>query len=122
MPASVTLAFPADAQNLTLARQAAATMASRCGFSIDRVEDARLVTDEAVTLLIEAGAAGITCAFDVDGGALVVSATGTECGPIDDSGFAWMVMAALANGVWSAPRDGGVTITLRLTAEQPAAA
>lgn len=115
----IRLSFPAEAENLSIVRQVAALVAARCGFTIDRVEDARLLADEAVTQLIQGHATHVDCAFRLADGALVLEATGVDGALPSGSGFAWSVMQALANEVTADDDAGGARIALRIDAEPP---
>ena len=67
----VSLTFPAETENIAIARTTAAAMAARCDLTIDQVEDVRLAVDEAVSqLILVAPGSQITCEFTARTGEL----------------------------------------------------
>lgn len=119
MTEPIVLTLPADPENLVVARQVAAAVAARCGLSVDRVDDARLVVDEVVTLLIEGGAESIACAFRPTAGHLHAEAIGRHARWPEDHDLAWAVLTALANDLDLAIEFDQVRIVVALDEEPP---
>lgn len=112
------LEFDADADNIVVARQVAATMGARAHFTVEQTEDARLVMDEAVTLLIEAGAAHIVCDFQIDGSTLQMVAMGDAHAERRPNVFAWTIIHALCQDVIVDHPDDQTRILVRMRARQ----
>lgn len=119
MDDQVTIEFAASTRNVALARTVAATMAARAGLTVDRLEDARLAVDEAVSqVIVDAPAAArITCAFALDAHDLRVQVSApTTTGQVPSEGtFGWMVLRALVDDIITEVRDGTLTVRLRIT-------
>lgn len=72
----VTLAFPAAAEHVRLARLVASGIASQARFAVDEIEDLRIGVDELCSLLIQDGSYGLlTIRFELAGEELTVLAT-----------------------------------------------
>jgi serine/threonine-protein kinase RsbW len=113
---SVTLTFPADTVNASLARSLAAAMAARADLPIDRLEDVRLAVDEALAQVL-AGApkdSPVMCRFTLDGDALEITVSGEWSPPAapSTSSFGWMVMTALCDRVSTHLAEGTLALTL----------
>ena len=114
----VALRFPADTQNVALARTIAAAMAARADLPIDQLEDLRLAVSEAVALLIAEAPAGgtIECSFHLGSHALQVVASSpatTATIPATDT-FSWTILRALLNDITATADSGRLTLTLRM--------
>jgi serine/threonine-protein kinase RsbW len=114
---TVTVSVPADVSFVSTLRLTTASLAARCGLTVDDIEDLRLAVDEACSLLLPHASAGSTLdtrfvlspgRLEVD--AAVSSATAAE---LDRTGFAWTVLGALASSV-DVARDGS-TLTIAVT-------
>lgn len=114
------LSFDADPDNIVVARQVAATMGARANFTVEQTEDARLVMDEAVTLLIEAGAHHITCDYEIVGATLEMSAVGDVRTERRANVFAWTIIHALCEDVVVDHPHDSTRILVRMRAPQPA--
>ena len=112
------LAFDAESDNIVVARQVAATMGARAQFTVEQTEDARLVMDEAVTLLIEAGATRIVCDFTIDGATLQMAAIGDAHTEKHPNVFAWTIIHALCQDVFVDHPDETTRIQVRMRARQ----
>lgn len=112
------LEFDAESDNIVVARQVAATMGARAQFTVEQTEDARLVMDEAVTLLIEAGATHIVCDFAIDGSTLQMTATGDSHTDKHPNVFAWTIIHALCQDVLVDHPDETTRILVRMRARQ----
>jgi serine/threonine-protein kinase RsbW len=100
---AVTIVVPADVSFVSTLRLATASLAARCGLTVDDIEDLRLAVDEACALLLPHAQAGsqLDTRFLLSPGHLSVEATvpcknGAE---LDRTGFAWTVLGALASTV-----------------------
>lgn len=112
------LEFDASVENLVVARQVAATMGAQAEFTVEQTEDARLVMDEAVTLLIEAGATRIVCEFQIDGSTLQMAAVGDAHTDMHPNVFAWTIIHALCQDVSVDHPDDATRILVRMRARQ----
>ena len=111
----VELTVPADAAYVSVLRTVMASLAARRDFTIEEIDDLRIAVDEASSLLLpHAGPASVlTACFDGGEDSLTVrvsiSATvvGADTpsdaavggGEVDETSFAWMVLAAVADDV-----------------------
>ena len=113
---TVTLGFPADTRNIALARMLAASMSARADLPVDRLEDARLAVDEALTQLIETAPAGseITCTMSAAPGSVQVRVSAQGTAEPSRTTFSWTVLTALADEVDARLADGRVTFLLRI--------
>lgn len=121
MTDTVRLEFAADTENVSLARNVAATLAARADFTLDRVEDARLAVDEAVAQVIDGATAGpIVCVFGLADGVLTVDVSGSVATAPDHDSFGWIVLRALVDDVAAESTGGTLTISLRMAGSVPA--
>jgi serine/threonine-protein kinase RsbW len=114
----VVLNFPAETQNVSLARTVAAAMASRADLPIDQLEDLRLAVSEAVALLIAEAPAGaiLECSFHLGFDALQVVMSAPAMGPnvpATDT-FSWTILRALLDDITASTGSGRLTLTLRM--------
>src|SRR4051794_11817763 len=98
---AVTVSVPADVSFVSTLRLATASLAARCGLTIDDIEDLRLAVDEACSLLLPHAASGATLdtRFELSPGRLAVDTAvrSTDGAELDRTGFAWTVLGALAS-------------------------
>jgi serine/threonine-protein kinase RsbW len=110
----VLVAVPADATYVAVLRTTTAVLAARLEFSIDEIEDLRIVVDEAASLLIAKAAPRSTleCRLSADGAtlALALSCRLTAGTVPDRDGFAWTVLQALSDRVELGERGGATTV------------
>ncbi len=123
MTDTVTLTFPADNRNVSLARTVAAAMSARADLPLDQLEDVRLAVDEAVSQLIldAPSAADVTCTFSLEGTQLditVSAPTITGIPPATDT-FSWTVLTALVDDVTASVDAGVVTLELHVVRQIP---
>ena len=116
MPESVELTVPHTAEYAALIRYVATSMASRADFNVDRVEDARLVADEAFTYLLPHVSADIACRFTIDGQALNMElhAQTSAQDPPPLHSFAEMILQALAQDIHIEISHSTMRIALRM--------
>lgn len=113
---TVTLRIPASSAYLSLARAATASVCARADFPLDRLEDAGLAVDEALSLLLLDAVPGteLVCRWtarstDVQ---IEVSSTSTSGRTPRSTSFSWMVLSALVARATAAISGGIVTISL----------
>jgi serine/threonine-protein kinase RsbW len=113
---TVSVEIPAQAEYVAVLRAAASVIATRLDFSLDEIDDLRILVDEAASLLIVAGAQDtLRCAIDADGGSIALSISGNlppGASPASE-GFAWSIVRALAHRVES--RTSGTEHTIAVT-------
>jgi serine/threonine-protein kinase RsbW len=121
---AVTVSVPADVSFVSTLRLTTASLAARCGLTVDDIEDLRLAVDEACSLLLPHASDGSTLdtRFVLSPGRLEVdtavsSATASD---LDRTGFAWTVLGALATSVDVLRDDTTLTITVTKQSETPA--
>lgn len=100
-PNEVILTLPADPARLPLARTVAVSCGALAGFHLDRIEDLRQCTQEALACLLDTcPGEEIDLAFHVHGGRLEVL-TSLAChdpdATPDSLSFAWLLLAELAD-------------------------
>jgi serine/threonine-protein kinase RsbW len=121
---AVTVSVPADVSFVSTLRLATASLAARCGLTVDDIEDLRLAVDEACALLLPHAQLGthLETRFTLAPGQLSVDASihCTDDAELDRTGFAWTVLGALASNVDVAQKDDQLTITVSKIAENPA--
>lgn len=114
----VRLAFDADPENIPVARQVAASMGARAHFTVEQTEDARLVMDEALTLLINSGATELFCDFHISDTTLQMSAVGDVHTEHSANVFAWTIIHALCDDVVVDHPEDSTRILVRMRARQ----
>ena len=121
MTDTVTVTFAADTRNVALARTLTAAMAARADLTLDRLEDARLAVDEAVSEVLASAPPGaeVTAAFTPSEGRLtvVVSAATQAQAPPSETSFGWTVLTALADVADASVIDGRLTIHVEVAQE-----
>jgi len=99
----VQLRLPASTAYVSLARTAAAAIAARLDYPVDRIDDLRLAVDEACALVIADAPPDsvIECEFSVTGDALraEISSPSRSGGTPSHNSFAWTVLSALVDDV-----------------------
>lgn len=117
---TVELTVPADPAYISVLRTVTASLAARRDFTIDEIDDLRIAVDEASALLLPHAAAGASLSASFGGtdasltvGVSVPAADGAA--KPDQTSFAWMVLAALADTVASSADDNRLTLTLTKT-------
>lgn len=121
MTSLIELRVPVDPASVSVVRTSVASLAARFDFTLDRLEDLRLATNEACALLLEMtgeGGPSLTAVVESpDGRALRVDLCrggGSAQLPGPES-FAWAVLQALVDSVDVVDAEGEVH--LRLTAD-----
>lgn len=99
----ITISTPASSAYLSVLRTAAAALAAGLDFTIDEIEDLRIVVDEGCTILLDHALPDAVLAgrFDPDAGRVVVSLSTTSDTPPprEPKGFSWTVLSGLAEDV-----------------------
>lgn len=117
----IELRVPVDPASVSIVRTSVASLAARLDFTLDRLEDLRLATNEACALLLGLGdEPGPTLTAVVDSplpGTLRVDLCrlGTSAALADHDSFAWTVLHALVDSVAVADSDGEVHLVLTAT-------
>ena len=111
----VTLEVPAQAEYVAVLRAAAGVIASRLDFTLDDIDDLRILIDEAASLLLTSGAQGtLNCEIDAADDTirfrLIAAVTTGEASP--EEGFAWSILRALAHEVSSETDEHGQVISV----------
>jgi serine/threonine-protein kinase RsbW len=108
-PGMVAIEVPAEAEYVAVLRAAAGVIASRLQFTLDDIDDLRILIDEAASVLLTSGAEGalhceIEAADDTIHFRLRAAVDGGAVTP--DEGFAWSILRALAHEVTSESDNG----------------
>ncbi|MGI8666196.1 MAG: ATP-binding protein [Jatrophihabitans sp.] len=121
---TVELTVPADPAYVSVLRTVTASLAARRDFTIDEIDDLRIAVDEASALLLpHAGPTGsLTAVFGGSPSALqvlvsveVTAGDRSEPASLDQTSFAWMVLAALTDDVSTELAGGRLKVTLTKT-------
>jgi serine/threonine-protein kinase RsbW len=117
---TVDLTIPADPAMVSVLRTVTATLASRRDFTIEEIDDLRIAVDEACALLLPHAAEGARLSASFKGSAESITID-VRIRPLDDSlgidqsGFAWLVLSALADKVGTENSNGALSVTLTKT-------
>ncbi len=106
---TVTIEVPAQAEYVAVLRAAAGVIASRLEFSLDDIDDLRIVIDEAASLLLSSGAQGVLhCEISNEGETIHLRLRGRlpDGQEPHGEGFAWSILRALAHEVSSDVENG----------------
>jgi serine/threonine-protein kinase RsbW len=121
----VVLEVPADVSYVGVVRSLAAGLAARLPFTVDEIDDLRIAVDEAFALLIPFAVADsvarTTFAVGADAIEVAVDVDARPGAALDQSGFGWTVLEALAHVAHVRDSDGGLGLTLHKDAEEAAA-
>jgi serine/threonine-protein kinase RsbW len=113
---TVELRVPAHGAFLSLVRTTTAAVGARVDLTIDEIEDLRIAVDEAAAILLPAviddGDVTVVYTLRPRQMTILLSAPTGESGPVDQSGFGWTVLAALAGSVHSETVAGRTEIEL----------
>lgn len=117
----VEVTVPADVAYVSTLRLTAASLAARCDLTIDDIEDLRLAVDEACALLLphSTSDSALHARFELAAGRLTVraSVSSTDNAEPNRTGFAWTVLAALADAVDVTTEADRLTITVSKISE-----
>ncbi|MFL6164494.1 MAG: ATP-binding protein [Jatrophihabitantaceae bacterium] len=118
-PNTVELTVPANPAYISVVRTVTASLAARRDFTIEEIDDLRIAVDEASALLLpHAGDGGsLSASFDGADNTLIIRVSvplppGRSAVEPDQTSFAWMVLAALADSVTSTAADDRLALTL----------
>lgn len=116
---TVELTVPADPAYVSVIRTVTASLAARRDFTIEEIDDLRIAVDEASALLLpHTGDDGaLSASFGGADNTLVISVSvplpeGQSVPEPDQTSFAWMVLAALADSVASTASGDRLMLTL----------
>jgi serine/threonine-protein kinase RsbW len=116
---AVELSVPADSVFVSVLRTVTASLAARRDFTIEEIDDLRIAVDEAGALLLPLAAptSQLTAHFSGPGDLLEIvvsiSPVGEAGAGIDQTSFAWLVLAALADEVSTSASPGQLSVALR---------
>ena len=117
----VEVRVPADGAYVSVIRTTTAGLAARLDFTLDDVEDLRIVVGEACSLVIgqTAPGAALTAEFWLSPSSITIEVRTTAVAApgtveeLDEDSFAWQVLTTLADDVVAGPReDGGYGVRL----------
>lgn len=112
---AVVLAVPAKPEHVAVLRAAAGAVASRIEFSLDDIDDLRILIDEAASVLLAAGAQDqLHCRIVSQGESVSfrLSAQLPDEHQPHGEGFAWSILKALAHEVNRETVDGAHVIAV----------
>lgn len=114
----VSISVPATADHVAVLRAAAGVIASRLDFSLDDIDDLRILIDEAASVLLTSGASGrLDCGIVAadDSVQFTLRAMLPNGQQPHGEGFAWNILQALAHDLTTRVEDGShlVTVTRR---------
>jgi serine/threonine-protein kinase RsbW len=119
---TVELTVPADSAYVSVLRTVTASLAARRDFTIEEIDDLRIAVDEASALLLPHTSTHSRLSAFFLGGADSLSVTVSisdaqvdRDDEIDQTSFAWMVLAALADTVHTGLDNGLLSVTLSKT-------
>lgn len=118
---TVELTVPADSAYVSVLRTVTASLSARLDFTLEEIDDLRIAVDEASALLLPRAVDGsrLAASFTGDLDTLTVtvalSPAAADDADIDQTSFAWMVLAALADEVSTSPSVSGIAVTLSKT-------
>jgi serine/threonine-protein kinase RsbW len=117
---TVDLTIPADPSMVSVLRTVTATLASRRDFTIEEIDDLRIAVDEACALVLPhvAADARLAASFSGTGESIVIEVKVRpviDSQGIDQSGFAWLVLSALADEVSTRHSDDELSVSLTKT-------
>lgn len=116
----VELTIPADPAMVSVLRTVTATLAARRDFTIEEIDDLRIAVDEACALVLPHGVDGARLSASFLGSpqsiviAVWIKPTDDSRG-IDQTGFAWLVLSALADSVSTHSDGHELMVTLSKT-------
>lgn len=116
----VELTIPADPAMVAVLRTVTATLASRRDFTIEEIDDLRIAVDEACALVLphRVDGARLSASFGGSGETIVIQVRiqpVADSTGIDQSGFAWLVLSALADQVSTQITTQFLSVTLAKT-------
>lgn len=112
---AVTIEVPAQAEYVAVLRAAAAVIASRLEFTLDDIDDLRILIDEAASVLLTSGAEGtLHCVIEAADETIrfQLRATLRSGATSPEEGFAWSILRALAHEVTSETDAAGQVIAV----------
>lgn len=116
---AVELTVPADPAYVSVLRTVTASLAARRDFTIDEIDDLRIAVDEASALLLPHAGSGasLRAGFGGTEETLLVEVSVAVDSPSkpDETSFAWMVLAALADTLVCDTDGDRLSLTLTKT-------
>jgi serine/threonine-protein kinase RsbW len=111
----VHITTPAKPEQVAVLRAAAAVIASRLDFTLDDIDDLRILIDEAASVLLTSGATEqLTCSIVArdDSVRFTLRARLPDGHRPDGEGFAWSILHALAHDVTTSVQDGAHVVSV----------
>lgn len=113
----IEMRVPGEAASVSVVRTSVASLAARLDFTLDRLEDLRLATNEACALLLGLAAGGPSLSATVESpleGQLRIELRrqGSSGDLPGDESFTWTVLSALVDEFVVDDSDGDVRLTL----------
>lgn len=122
-PNKVSLCLPADPAHLPLARTVAVSCGALAGFHLDRIDDLRQCTQEALALLLDTcPEEEIALDFHIHTSRLEVLASlpcDLPAATVDSTSFAWILLTELADDARIHIDNGRLVLRFILEAQQP---
>lgn len=126
-PGPITLQVPASGANAGVVRMVAATLATHLDYTVDRLDDLRLITGEFFSLVMELAqpADSVRLHFAIlDNGVkqrihLHSRGTTVRTHSLQDGDLRWTLLTALANDVRLQVENGKYTVDTEVAAETP---
>jgi serine/threonine-protein kinase RsbW len=112
---AVHISIPASAEHVAVLRAAAGVVATRLDFSLDDIDDLRILIDEAASVLLMSGAIGrLECDLDATGDSVRFRLAGRlpDGQEPHGEGFAWSILHALAHEVSREVQDGSHVVAV----------
>lgn len=116
--AALVMSLPADTAYVSVARAAAAGLASMLDWTLDELDDLRIAVDEASTMLLRVGPAhGLHLEYRREGdhGLTVSLAAKTGGATVPADSFGWTVLRAVSDEARTHTDGSTTSITLRKT-------
>lgn len=116
--AALAMSLPADTAYVSVARAAAAGLASMLDWNLDELDDLRIAVDEASGMLLRAGATDglrLECRRDGDRGLAVSLAANTGGKPLPSDSFGWTILRAVSDEARAHTDGTTASVTLRKT-------
>ncbi|TWD74945.1 serine/threonine-protein kinase RsbW [Kribbella amoyensis] len=118
-PDEVRLSIPANGAYVAVPRSVVGNLAARNDFTVDAIDDLRIVVDEACAMLLPHATDGaLECVFEIEPPHLTarVSATVPDGWHPDTESIGWVMLTALVESATAETENGRLTISVTATA------
>lgn len=113
-PEVIVVEVPAEPSFVSIMRTTIASLGARLDFTVDDIEDLRIIVDEAASLLLERAATPGTlrCRYVLEDQelTLVMATVPQDRTELARDGFAWMVLSALTDQCEGRLTDDGIEL------------